>query len=50
MVIFTGRVWGKGRMAGCVNILCVSCVDMPKNQEFVEEIQPVKDKRFRARK
>lgn len=32
------------------NALCVFSVDMPKNQVFVEEMQPVEDKRFRARK
>lgn len=32
------------------NALCVFSVHMPKNQVFVEGMQPVMDKRFRARK
>lgn len=32
------------------NALCVFSVHMPKNQVFVEGMQPVTDKRFRARK
>lgn len=44
------RVWRKGRMAGSVHkyYFFVSMVDMPKNQGFVEETQPVKARKMRS--
>ena len=52
MVSFTGRGWGEGGWLAVLinNIIYVSCVDMPKSPGFVEEMQPVKDERFGARK
>ena len=42
---------GGGWLAVLINnIIYVSCVDMPKSPGFVEEMQPVKDERFGARK